>query len=229
MSFKIIGTNTQNMSSIKQIKYPKLPTLYDDVRQILFKNRVSGTGLTTLSATSKVLSTLPSRVQNGTNFSQRIGRTIRQWFLSVQVQAWHTNDNADVTNGSLQSCSMTFWLVLDRQPNGVAPVPADIFTQGLGDTAQLVYAAMDRFTILKSWMVPIAIAGTPSFSYGTGMSCFQDVVDLHGLKTTYSDVTDDMAALSSNAIYMVVGSSVYTVATPGTQKFQIRYNLTFTD
>ena len=104
-----------------------------------------------------VTSLVPTIIPRGTGPSDRIGTGVI--LKSLHFKGLALNDPLTASNGS---GSFTYYLVLDKECNGVLPAVTDIFTGTDLTQAMIELANSARFVVIKKWIF--------NFNPGAGVS-----------------------------------------------------------
>lgn len=151
----------------------------------------------------------------GDDEDQRDALSILMQSLQIKGQ-WIINASANATIGCV-------WLILDKEPKGVAPTAAQIWDDD-GNGKPYLWMRnrdySDRFVILKKWMVTLTDSGDSITAY------FQDVVKL-GVHAKYlkDENHGDIQDLADNSLYLAIASNEPT----NTPTLTWNTRLTFTD
>lgn len=167
-----------------------------------------GTGVGSIS--------LLSGIAQGVDYNNRLGSKIHPVHLDINVSltsGYSTNPN------DLYGC----YLVKDNMSAGALPVIAatkDAIMQGFApETAQVQPLTLDRFTIMREWLINGA-----SMTQGNQPSLVRWRVPLSGL-TEFTDTTNAVTGAQRNAYYIVV----LTDDTAGTVDFAVDGYFRFSD
>lgn len=157
-----------------------------------------------VASATPVITLLNGSIQ-GTDFDERVGRTIR--FKSFDIKGFLTPGS---TSGNFRA-----WLVIDNTPNSTLPVIGDIIEQtaGPGDYS-IGHRNLNnrkRFGILKEWCIPFgggnAYAGMTNY-------CLDYYMKLD-FKTEYdASNAGDISDIKSNSLYFVHTSDQPAVSGP---------------
>lgn len=146
----------------------------------------------TVSAATNFLYDMTALIGEGVAVNQRVGQQIT--CTSMDVEANFTINNGNTSNSNYY----TWYVVLDKQPNGTAPLVSSIFTNVTSNLNQRTLLNMDRYVVLASEYNDESL-----FNSGPAGKRHKRFVKLD-ITSRYSD---SIGTPLSNAIYFVVTSN----------------------
>lgn len=184
---------------------------------VLRKPEVKGVDvpLTSSKFNSTGIFTLLNATVPGASEQNRIGRKVSM--KSLMIRGWVRYDQAGTTPGDDLLRCIVFY---DRQPNGAAPVIADVLqdtdqagTATTSITSNINLSNADRFKILRDWFwsVPhiVSIAGGATqdgqiTDEGAKEFSFKTFIKLNGMEAHYNAGTaGTIADITTGALYLV--------------------------
>lgn len=142
--------------------------------------------------------TLLNGVATGTDFTNRIGRRIRN--LSLELVGFLYPESQTTTQMDL--CRVL--IVLDKQPNGAIPAITDVLTSSTSLAGRNLNNAK-RFTILKDDMMECGSFSTTATQAVASAPTTQRLV-YHlplGMETEYLNTTSAITSISTNSIVLL--------------------------
>lgn len=201
--------------------------------------------LTSLNTNANATATfviLVNGTAQGVAYNQRVGLEATHAYIEVSIGIINNPNFATNTTGPYGG-DFGFWaLVLDRQPNGAAPIYTDIFDNSAGTAAagtdfRITTTNQDRFKIISrnEWAVGcatgnpssgavIAITGAPPYHV-------KEYIDLSKLggkdqKSNFSGTGATIASIDSGALFFVWASSTSDADNNTTLYGQCKYRFT---
>lgn len=164
-----------------------------------------------------VIGLVPTIVVRGTGPTERIGIGII--IKSLQFKGLALNDPL---GASIGSGTFYYFLVLDKESNGVAPGILDIFTDSNLTVANVNLANSARFTIIKKWVHNF----NPGAGVSTAYSHRNKVIDYYAkanipIKWAASNSSGTAAGVTQNQLYIVQSGTSTECRMEGT--FRIRF------
>jgi len=140
--------------------------------------------------------TMLNGVATGTDFTDRIGRSITM--KSVLIQGYTETEDTDV---AATLCRVM--IILDKQPNAALPTIANIFNAATS-SAPLNLTNRDRFRVIMEKMFVCGYYNkTATFSLGDQTSKLVKKYIKMNIPVTYNGTGATIAAIQSNSLLLV--------------------------